>query len=387
VPKDSYHQFESVCCVEDVALGYETKPDIRPLHNKILVGDCLQELKKIPSESVDLVFADPPYNLQLAGDLTRPDQSKVDAVNDHWDKFASFAEYDAFTKAWLAECRRALKPNGALWVIGSYHNIFRVGTVLQDLGYWILNDVIWRKTNPMPNFRGRRFTNAHETMIWAGKSATSKYTFNYEAMKIFNDDSQMRSDWTLPLCTGGERLKNADGDKLHPTQKPESLLHRILLSSTNSGDVVLDPFFGTGTTGAAAKQLGRVFIGIEREENYARGALQRIAGTETLSDDALKTTTPKRAEARIPFGSLIERGLVKAGDTLVDPTQRIAASIRADGSIACKNNSGSIHKIGAFVQGAEACNGWTFWHVRKGKALVPIDVLRQQVRAELGTAA
>ena len=368
-------------------MGYETKPDIRPLHNKILVGDCHEELKKIPPESVDLVFADPPYNLQLAGDLTRPDQSKVDAVNDHWDKFASFAEYDAFTKAWLTECRRVLKPNGALWVIGSYHNIFRVGSILQDLGYWILNDVIWRKTNPMPNFRGRRFTNAHETLIWAGKSETSKYTFNYEAMKIFNDDSQMRSDWTLPLCTGGERLKNVDGDKLHPTQKPESLLHRVLLSSTNPGDVVLDPFFGTGTTGAATKQLGRVFIGIEREDYYAKGALARIAGTEALSDEALKTTTPKRAEPRIPFGSLIERGLIKAGDTLLDPTARVAASIRADGSIACKDNSGSIHKIGAYVQGAEACNGWTFWHVRKGKSLVPIDVLRQQVRAELGTAA
>ncbi len=264
-------------------MGFETKPDIRPLHNRVLVGDCLAELKKIPTGSIDLVFADPPYNLQLAGDLTRPDQSKVDAVDDHWDKFASFAAYDEFTRAWLAECRRALKPNGALWVIGSYHNIFRVGSILQDLGYWILNDVIWRKTNPMPNFRGRRFTNAHETMIWAGKSSTSKYTFHYEAMKIFNDDSQMRSDWTLALCTGGERLKNADGDKLHPTQKPEALLHRVMLSSTNPGDVVLDPFFGTGTTGAVAKQLGRVFIGIEREENYARSALERIAATDELS--------------------------------------------------------------------------------------------------------
>ena len=368
-------------------MGFETKPDIRPLHNRVLVGDCLAELKKIPSGSIDLVFADPPYNLQLAGDLTRPDQSKVDAVDDHWDKFASFAAYDEFTRAWLTECRRALKPNGALWVIGSYHNIFRVGSILQDLGYWILNDVIWRKTNPMPNFRGRRFTNAHETMIWAGKSATSKYTFHYEAMKIFNDDSQMRSDWTLPLCTGGERLKNVDGDKLHPTQKPEALLHRVMLSSTNPGDVVLDPFFGTGTTGAVAKQLGRVFIGIEREENYARSALERIKATDQLSEEALRTTTAKRAEPRIPFGSLLERGLVKAGDTLHDPTARVAARVRADGSIACKDNSGSIHKIGAYVQGAEACNGWTFWHVRRGANLVPIDVLRQQVRAELGTAA
>jgi modification methylase len=368
-------------------MGYQTKPEVKPFLNQVLVGDCLSELRKIPSNSVDLVFADPPYNLQLSGALTRPDQSKVDAVDDHWDKFASFADYDSFTKSWLSECRRALKPNGALWVIGSYHNIFRVGAILQDLDYWILNDVVWRKTNPMPNFRGRRFTNAHETLIWASKSATSKYTFHYEAMKVFNDDSQMRSDWTLPLCTGGERLKNPEGDKLHPTQKPEALLHRVLLSTTNPGDIVLDPFFGTGTTGAATKQLGRVFIGVEREEGYAAAARARIAATEPLSDEALKTTTPKRAEPRIPFGSLIERGLVKAGDTLLDPSQRVAARVRADGSIACKDNSGSIHKIGAYVQGAEACNGWTFWHVRKGAHLIPIDVLRQQVRAELGSAA
>jgi modification methylase len=368
-------------------MGFETRPDIRPLHNRILVGDCLQELRKIPAGSVDLVFADPPYNLQLAGDLTRPDQSKVDAVDDHWDKFGSFADYDQFSRSWLAECRRALKPNGALWVIGSYHNIFRVGSILQDLGFWILNDVIWRKINPMPNFRGRRFTNAHETLIWAAKSAASKYTFHYEAMKIFNDDVQMRSDWTLPLCTGAERLKNNDGDKLHPTQKPESLLHRVLLSSSNPGDVVLDPFLGTGTTGAAAKQLGRVFIGIEREAAYAEAARARIEATQRLPAEALKVTTAKRAEPRIPFGSLIERGLVKAGDTLYDPAERVAARVRADGSIACRDASGSIHKIGAHVQGAEACNGWTFWHVRKGAHLVPIDVLRRQLRAEMAPAA
>ncbi len=368
-------------------MGYESKLDVRPLHDQILLGDCLEQLKKIPTGSVDLVFADPPYNLQLGGDLHRPDESKVDAVDDDWDKFASFAEYDIFTKAWLSECRRALKPNGALWVIGSYHNIFRVGSILQDLGYWILNDVVWRKTNPMPNFRGRRFTNAHETLIWAGREEKSKYCFHYEAMKIFNDDLQMRSDWTLPLCTGGERLKNQDGDKLHPTQKPEALLQRVMLATSNVGDVVLDPFFGTGTTGAVAKQLGRHFIGVERDENYAKAALARIEATEPLSMEALKTTVGKRAEPRIPFGTLIERGLVKAGETLFDHTSRIAASVRADGSIASKDNSGSIHKVGAHVQGAEACNGWTYWHVRRGPNLVPIDLLRQQVRAELGKAA
>ncbi|MCX7350600.1 MAG: site-specific DNA-methyltransferase [Alphaproteobacteria bacterium] len=360
---------------------------MRPLQDRILVGDCITELKKIPAGSVDLVFADPPYNLQLTGSLTRPDQSKVDAVDDHWDQFESFEAYDRFTKGWLSECRRVLKPDGALWVIGSYHNIFRVGTILQDMGFWILNDVVWRKTNPMPNFRGRRFTNAHETLIWASRDANAKYTFNYEAMKVFNDDLQMRSDWTLSLCTGSERLKNADGDKLHPTQKPEALLHRVLLSTTRPGDTVLDPFFGTGTTGAAAKQLGRHFIGIEREDDYAEAALARIDATKRLPPEALQVTVSKRAEPRIPFGSLIERGLVKAGDMLFDPSTRVAARVRADGSIAIKDASGSIHKIGAHVQGAEACNGWTFWHVKKGPNLVPIDMLRQQLRAEMAAAA
>ncbi|MCB1379203.1 MAG: site-specific DNA-methyltransferase, partial [Alphaproteobacteria bacterium] len=271
--------------------------------------------------------------------------------------------------------------------IGSYHNIFRVGAILQDLGFWILNDVVWRKTNPMPNFKGRRFTNAHETLIWAAKSAESKYTFHYEAMKVFNDDLQMRSDWTLPLCTGGERLKADSGGKLHPTQKPEALLHRVLLSTSNAGDLILDPFFGTGTTGAAAKQLGRVFIGIEREDVYAEAARARIDATEELPAESLKVTTPRRAEPRVPFGALLERGLVRAGETLFDPAQRIAARIRADGSIACADASGSIHKIGAHVQGAEACNGWTFWHVRKGGNLIPIDVLRQQIRSEMASAA
>ena len=357
------------------------------MQDRILVGDCITELKKIPTGSVDLVFADPPYNLQLSGGLTRPDQSKVDAVDDHWDQFESFEAYDRFTKGWLGECRRVLKPDGALWVIGSYHNIFRVGTILQDMGFWILNDVVWRKTNPMPNFRGRRFTNAHETLIWASRDANAKYTFNSEAMKVFNDDLQMRSDWTLSLCTGAERLKNADGDKLHPTQKPEALLHRVLLSTTRPGDTVLDPFFGTGTTGAAAKQLGRHFIGIEREEDYAEAALARIDAVKRLPQEALQVTTSKRAEPRIPFGSLIERGLVKAGDMLFDPSTRVAARVRADGSIAIKDASGSIHKIGAHVQGAEACNGWTFWHVKKGPNLVPIDMLRQQLRAEMASAA
>ena len=368
-------------------MGFATKPDIGPLLDRIFVGDCLEELKKIPSKSVDLVFADPPYNLQLASDLYRPDHSKVDAVDDAWDKFTDFATYDAFCKAWLAECQRVLKDTGTLWVIGSYHNIFRVGTVMQDLGYWVLNDVIWRKNNPMPNFRGKRFTNAHETLIWAAKSQNQKgYTFNYEAMKSLNDDLQMRSDWLFPICNGGERLKDKAGNKVHPTQKPFALLHRILLASTNPGDVVLDPFFGTGTTGAAAKVLGRHYIGIERDETYAEAARERLAGEESLPMDSLRVTTGKRAEPRIPFGSLIERGLVKPGSTLYDPGHRAIAKVRADGSLACRDATGSIHKMGAWVQGAEACNGWTFWHVRLGKDYVVIDELRQQVRSEMGNA-
>jgi modification methylase len=351
--------------------------------DSIVEGDCIRILEALPEASVDLIFADPPYNLQLEAELHRPDNSRVDAVDDPWDKFADFAAYDRFTAGWLEAARRVLKPDGSIWVIGSYHNIFRVGAKLQDLGYWVLNDVIWRKTNPMPNFRGRRFTNAHETLIWAARGREARYTFNYDAMKMLNDELQMRSDWTIPLCTGTERLKSEEGGKLHPTQKPEPLLNRVLLASTHPGDVVLDPFFGTGTTGAAARRLGRRFIGIERDAGYAEAALARIDRVETLAAEALKVTAGKRAEPRVPFGALIERGLVQAGDILCDPAQRVAARVRADGSIACRDASGSIHKIGAHVQGAEACNGWTFWHVRKGAALVSIDVLRQKVRAEM----
>jgi modification methylase len=368
-------------------MGFAARPDVRPLLDSILVGDCLDELRKLPAKSIDVVFADPPYNLQLQGELYRPDQSKVDAVDDAWDRFSDFASYDAFTKAWLGECRRVLKDNGTLWVIGSYHNIFRVGTIIQDLGFWLLNDVIWRKTNPMPNFRGKRFTNAHETLIWAAKSADQKsYTFNYEAMKALNEELQMRSDWLLGICNGHERLKGGNGEKLHPTQKPEALLHRVLIASTNPGDIVLDPFFGTGTTGVAAKRLGRHFIGIERERAYVKGALERLAQTIRLEDELIKVSTGKRSEPRIPFGALIERGLLKAGEILYDPAGRTAAKIRADGSLVCKDATGSIHKIGAIVMKAEACNGWTFWHVRKGKAFLPIDILRQQLRQEMGAA-
>ncbi|TWG89668.1 modification methylase [Mesorhizobium sp. J18] len=353
----------------------------------ILKGDCVAALERLPERSVDVIFADPPYNLQLEGALHRPDQSKVDAVDDEWDQFESFAAYDAFTRAWLLAARRALKPDGTIWVIGSYHNIFRVGAIMQDIGFWLLNDIVWRKTNPMPNFRGRRFQNAHETMIWASRDKNSKgYTFNYEAMKAANDDVQMRSDWLFPICTGAERLKGADGSKLHPTQKPEALLARVLLASTRPGDVVLDPFFGSGTTGAVAKRLGRHFVGIEREQAYIDAAHARIAAVEPLSAADLEVMTGKRAEPRVAFVSLLDAGLMKPGTLLYDCKRRWTASVRADGTIAVGQEAGSIHRLGARVQGLDACNGWTFWHFEEEGALKPIDELRRVARAGMQTA-
>jgi len=361
--------------------------DLSPLPQKaewldtILKGDCVAALDKLPEKSVDVIFADPPYNLQLGGDLHRPDQSRVDAVDDHWDQFDSFAAYDAFTRAWLLAARRVLKPNGTIWVIGSYHNIFRVGASLQDLGYWILNDVVWRKTNPMPNFRGRRFQNAHETLIWASRDANSKnYTFNYDAMKAANDDVQMRSDWLFPICTGGERLKDANGDKLHPTQKPEALLARIMLATTRPGDVVLDPFFGSGTTGAVAKRLGRHFVGIEREQDYIDAARARIEAVKPLESTTLTVLSGKRAEPRVAFVSLIDSGMIKPGAKLYDAKKRWAATVRADGTLAIGEQAGSIHRIGAAVQGLDACNGWTFWHYERNGGLTQIDELRRIAR-------
>jgi modification methylase len=364
--------------------------------DRVLVGDCVELMNGVPEGSVDMVFADPPYNLQLGGDLLRPDNSKVDAVDDEWDKFADpedrnatgFAEYDSFTRAWLKAARRVLKPTGTLWVIGSYHNIFRIGTALQDQGYWLLNDIVWRKSNPMPNFKGKRFTNAHETMIWAARDRqTKKYTFNYDSMKELNEGIQMRSDWLLPLCTGGERLKGEDGKKAHPTQKPESLLFRCVMAASNPGDVILDPFFGTGTTGAVARRLGRRFIGLERDQTYAAIARKRIAEITPLAAEDVTPKPSKRAEPRIPFGTLIEAGLLQPGTVLSDPSGRLHARVRADGTLSSSNamgeHRGSIHQVGAAVQGAPACNGWTFWHFEQGGARRPIDQLRQQVRSGL----
>ncbi len=352
--------------------------------NRVLVGDCVEHLERLPALSVDLVFADPTYNLQLDRELLRPNNTAVDGVDDVWDKFESFAEYDRFSRAWLGECRRVLKPDGALWVIGSYHNIFRLGTALQDLGFWLLNDIVWRKVNPMPNFRGRRFTNAHETLIWAARDKTARPTFNYDSLKAGNDDLQMRSDWLFPICGGPERLKDAGGKKAHPTQKPEAILHRILLASTNPGDLVLDPFFGTGTTGAVARKLGRRWIGIERDAGYARQAEVRIARELPLSPGSLATQPSKRAEARVPFGTIVELGILEPGAALYDERRRIEAEVRADGTLWHAGRQGSIHRLGAQVQGKAACNGWTFWHFEAEGRLRPIDVLRAEAKRQLG---
>ena len=353
----------------------------------VLVDDCIAAMNALPEKSVDLIFADPPYNLQLGGELRRPNESVVDGVTEKWDQFGGFAAYDQFTDAWLRAARRVLKDDGALWVIGSYHNIFRVGATLQDLDFWILNDVIWRKTNPMPNFRGKRFTNAHETLIWCAKSPDARYTFNYEAMKALNEDLQMRSDWVLPICTGHERLKDDEGRKAHPTQKPEALLHRLLLATTSPGDVVLDPFFGVGTTGAVAKRLGRRFIGIEREKSYAAVARDRLKAIAPYEPRARSITQPRRAAPRIPFGTLVERRMVEPGTTLFSSNRRHSALVRADGTLEADKDTGSIHRVGALVQGAEACNGWTFWHIEDAGALAPIDTLRQVIRDEMAAAA
>ena len=346
--------------------------------NKIVNGNALEILKTTPSKSFDLVFADPPYNLQIGKILKRPDNSKVNGVNDKWDQFKSFKDYDNFCKEWLSECKRVMKDHGAIWVIGSYHNIFRIGYHIQNTGFWILNDVIWKKNNPMPNFRGTRFTNAHETLIWASKNKNSKYTFNYQSLKCLNDDLQMRSDWTLPICNGSERIKK-NGKKVHSTQKPESILRRVLLASTNKGDFVFDPFLGTGTTAVVAKKMGRNYFGIEKEKKYFKTAKQRLKKTIKIEDHYLDTIKNNKSKPRIPFGSLIEMGILEPGTTLFDSKKKYNAKIMADGSIKCKNSEGSIHKVAAGIMRTESYNGWTYWHYNLDGAIVPIDHLRQRL--------
>ena len=350
--------------------------------NKIIKGNCIESMRSLPDNSINVIFADPPYNLQLKNDLSRPDSSKVNGVTEGWDRFNSFEEYDKFTKDWMSEAQRILKPEGTIWVIGSYHNIFRVGNTMQNLGFWILNDIIWHKSNPMPNFKGTRFTNAHETIIWASKNHNSKYSFNYHAMKSLNEGIQMRSDWYIPICSGGERIKDSNGNKIHSTQKPEALLYRVLLSSSKKDDVVLDPFFGTGTTGAVAKKLGRNFIGLEREDIYISAAEKRIKEIDSPDEQFLSTTVSKKTQKRVPFGSLVENGLIKPGAVLRGPkslkSKKFMATVRADGSLSMNGESGSIHQMSAKVQGKESSNGWTFWHLEKDGKLELIDDLRTE---------
>ena len=348
------------------------------LINRIVNGCSLKLLKAIPSRTFDLVFADPPYNLQIGEKLKRPDNSKVNGVNDKWDQFKSFKDYDNFCKNWLTECKRILKDNGSIWVIGSYHNIFRIGYHMQNLDYWILNDVIWKKNNPMPNFRGTRFTNAHETLIWASKNKKSKYTFNYNSLKCLNDDLQMRSDWMFPICNGKERIKK-NKKKLHSTQKPESLLHRVILASTNKGDHIFDPFLGTGTTAVVAKKMGRNYYGIEKEKKYFNAAKTRLKNTFKIEDDFLDTVKNNKSKPRIPFGSLVELGIVKPGMNIFDQDKKVNAKIMADGSIKYQNAEGSIHKVAAKILGSESCNGWTYWHYNINGSMLPIDNLRQRL--------
>lgn len=362
-------------------------PQLPPLPlDQILHGDCLEILNSLPERSVDLVFADPPYNLQLQDTLWRPNMTRVAAVDDAWDQFASFAEYDAFSRNWLSSCRRLLKDDGAIWVIGSYHNIYRLGAILQDLGYWILNDVIWLKTNPMPNFRGVRFTNAHETLLWASKSRRARYTFNHHAMKALNADLQMRSDWLLPICSGPERLK-VDGKKAHSTQKPQALLYRVLLSSTNPGDVVLDPFFGSGTTGAVAKKLHRRWIGIELDAAYIQIAQDRLDAIEPEPYDAqiFDVRNKKRLQPRLPFASLLENGQLNPGQALYFQGDRLKiARVKPDGNLLLDGFEGSIHQAGRFLSGGSPCNGWEHWYFVGGDGeLHPIDELRQMTRDSL----
>ena len=347
------------------------------LIDNILNGDSLKLLKNIPEKSFDLIFADPPYNMQIGDKLRRPDDSKVNGVYDKWDQFESFQHYDEFSLKWLKECKRILKDNGSIWVIGSYHNIFRLGYHLQNLNYWILNDIIWRKNNPMPNFRGTRFTNAHETLIWASKNKNSKYTFNYQSLKCLNDDLQMRSDWLFPICSGKERLKK-NGKKIHSTQKPESLLHRIILATTNKGDIIFDPFLGTGTTAVVAKKLGRNYFGIEKDKKYFKAANLRIKNTKIIEDNYLDTIKNKKSSPRIPFGSLVELGIIKAGSNIFDLKKKYNAKIMADGSIKHKQSEGSIHKVAAQIMGTDSYNGWTYWHCNFNGSFVPIDSLRQR---------
>ena len=359
------------------------KWNVREYLNTVLQGDCVVRMRQLPDACVDAVFADPPYNLRLGvKTLYRPeDQTAARAVRDEWDYFESDAEYDEFTRAWLAECRRLLKPTGAMWAIGSYHNIFELGAAMQDMGFWILNDIVWVKTNPMPNFRGTRFTNAHETLIWATPVKTGKYTFNYDTMKKFAGGKQMRSDWGIDICLGAERLKDTDGKSLHSTQKPTDLLRRVILSSTKQGDIILDPFFGSGTTGAVAKELCRNWIGIEKKPEYVAAARERIAAINSVDLSEIEVA-PKREEMKIAFRELVDGGLLYAGQTLVGPKGDRVMITKDAQLMHTLLGKASIHVMAAKIQGSASFNGWDYWSAEKRDGtLMPIDELRKYARA------
>ena len=348
--------------------------------NSILHGDSLELLKQIPDKSIDLVFADPPYNLQLKDTLYRPDQTIVEAVTNDWDKFDTYQAYDNFSLLWLKESKRVLRDGGALWVIGSYHNILRLGTSIQNLGFWILNDIIWHKTNPMPNFRGTRFTNAHETLLWCATARKAKYTFNYQNLKELNEGKQMRSDWHIPICAGKERLRESNNQRSHPTQKPEALLYRILVSSTNKGDTVLDPFLGSGTTAVMAKKLQRNFIGFEQDKEYIKLAKKRLKQTKVLADEVVTMAKSRKDLPKVPFGELVEQGIIPPGAVLTDKKEKFKATVSIDGSLKIKDISGSIHQVGAKIQGLPSCNGWDFWHVKDKSSSKLLDDIRGDYR-------
>lgn len=361
--------------------------------DQIIPGECVEVLNSLPEKSVDLIFADPPYNLQLENTLWRPNMTQVNGVDDQWDQFDSFETYDVFSRNWLQACKRVLKDTGTIWVIGSYHNIYRIGKIMQDLGFWILNDVIWIKTNPMPNFRGVRLTNAHETLIWASKHKGSKYTFNNHAMKGFNEEKQLRSDWViprefvLPICSGSERLK-LNGEKVHSTQKPEALLFRVIISSSKKGDIVLDPFFGTGTTGAVAKQLHRHWIGIEQEDKYISIAQERIDNIEPkvpepLAKDIFNVSDKNRLAPKVGFANLIEVNYLSPGQKLYFQKKlHKEAYIKPDGKLRLPDGfEGSIHQAGKYLMNGSPCNGWQNWYFKsQGNELIVINKLRENYR-------
>ena len=350
--------------------------------NYIIHGNNLEVLKSLPEKSIDLIFADPPYNLQLKDTLYRPDQTVVEAVTNDWDKFDDYKSYDKFSIKWLSECKRILKDSGSLWVIGSYHNIFRLGTCIQNLGYWILNDIIWHKTNPMPNFRGTRFTNAHETLLWCTTSKNAKYTFNYQNLKELNDGKQMRSDWYISICSGKERLRKTNKQRAHPTQKPEALLYRIILASSNKGDLILDPFIGSGTTAVVAKKLQRNFIGIDNNKDYIKLATKRLKKTQVLKDEVLSMFKSRKDLPRVPFGELVEQGIIPPGAILTDANKRFKAKVKIDGSVISKRYTGSIHQVGARIQDLDSCNGWDFWHVLNDDSTTLLDKVRENIGME-----